>query len=87
MKILKTNLYSKYRNRVYFNVESKMISARHAARYIGRYLARPSIAEYRILEYDGKKLSGPLEKKSKENTLLVIQFIGRLIKHIPREIF
>jgi hypothetical protein len=27
---------------------------RGCARYIGRYLARPAIAEYRILSYDGK---------------------------------
>jgi len=91
MQILITNLYSKYRNGFYVNAESKMTSARHAARYIGRYLARPSIAEYRILEYDGKKVKFWYEdhktKKRKEITLPVMQFIGRLIMHIPKKHF
>ncbi|WP_297430459.1 transposase [Clostridium sp.] len=34
------------------NAKSRMKSARGAARYIGRYLARPAIAEYKILSYD-----------------------------------
>jgi hypothetical protein len=91
MQILITNLYSKYRNGFYVNAESRMTSARHAARYIGRYLARPSIAEYRILEYDGKSVrfwdEDHKTKKRKEITLLVMQFIGRLIMHIPKKHF
>jgi hypothetical protein len=91
MQILITNLYSKYRNGFYVNAESRMTSARHAARYIGRYLARPSIAEYRILEYDGKSVKFWYEdhktKKRKEITLPVMQFIGRLIMHIPQKHF
>lgn len=91
MQILITNLYSKYRNGFYVNAESRMTSARHAARYIGRYLARPSIAEYRILEYDGKSVRFWYEdhktKKRKEITLPVMQFIGRLIMHIPKKHF
>jgi hypothetical protein len=31
-----------------------MRDAKGAAKYIGRYLARPAIAEYRIVKYDGK---------------------------------
>jgi hypothetical protein len=30
-----------------------MNSARHAARYIGRYMARPALVEHKIKEYDG----------------------------------
>jgi len=91
MQILITNLYSKYKNGFYVNAESRMTSARHAARYIGRYLARPSIAEYRILEYDGESVRFWYEdhktKKRKEITLPVMQFIGRLIMHIPKKHF
>ncbi|MBC2695510.1 MAG: hypothetical protein HF982_09610 [Desulfobacteraceae bacterium] len=36
--------------------EKKMSSARGAARYIGRYMAmaRPALAEYKIIRYDGE---------------------------------
>ena len=33
----------------YVNAESKMTSARYAARYIGRYMARPALAEHKIV--------------------------------------
>jgi hypothetical protein len=48
--------YKKYKKGFYVNEESRMNNDRGAAKYIGRYLARPDIAEYRILEYDGKKV-------------------------------
>ena len=83
--------YQKYKKGFYVNAESKMRNARHAARYIGRYLARPAIAEYRILEYDGKTVRFWYEdhktKKRQEMRLSVMQFIGRLVMHIPKKHF
>ena len=71
----------------YVNAEKKMTSARFAARYIGRYMARPALAEYRIIRYDretvtfwykdhksGRKVTMALEVK---------EFIKRLTDHIP----
>ncbi len=39
------------------NSKSKMTSARHAARYIGRYMARPALAEHKITNYDGEQVT------------------------------
>ena len=36
---------------------NRMKSARGAARYIGRYLARPAVAKYKILSYDGENVT------------------------------
>jgi hypothetical protein len=51
-----------------------MNNARGAAKYIGRYLARPAIAEYRILEYDGKKVKFWYEDHKKKKVLVLIYF-------------
>lgn len=84
-------LYKRYPKGFYVNAESKLNNARGATRYIGRYLARPAMAEYRILEYDGKKVRFWYEdhntKKRKELTLEVLDFIGRLIMHVPKKHF
>lgn len=47
------NLFKKYPDGFYVHARPRMKSARGCARYIGRYLARPAIAEYRIISYDG----------------------------------
>ncbi|MFS0725416.1 transposase [Paenibacillus sp. 1P07SE] len=39
-------LYQRYPHGFYMNAEQRMKDARGAAKYIGRYLARPAIAEY-----------------------------------------
>jgi hypothetical protein len=41
----------------YVNGKKKMTSARKAARYIGRYMARPALAEYKIIRYDGRMVT------------------------------
>jgi len=41
----------------YVNAEKKMTSARGAARYIGRHMARPALAEYKIIRYDGRMVT------------------------------
>lgn len=83
--------YKKYKEGFYVNAESRMNSARGAAKYIGRYLARPAIAEYRILEYDGKKVRFWYEdhktKKRVELEMSAMKFIGRIIMHIPPKHF
>ncbi|MBS4192035.1 transposase [Bacillus sp. FJAT-49705] len=58
-------LYQRYPNGFYVNAEKKMKDAKGAAKYIGRYLARPAIAEYRIEEYDGKVVSFWYEDRGK----------------------
>jgi hypothetical protein len=76
-------LFVKYPKGFYVNAESKMDNAQKAAKYIGRYIARPSIAESRIQGYDGQTVAFAYEDhqtgESKSETLPVLQFIGRLI--------
>jgi len=71
----------------YVNAEKKMTSARFAARYIGRYMARPALAEYRIIRYDGKTVTFWYKDHATNRkvtiTLEVKEFIKRLIDHIP----
>lgn len=55
--------------------------------YIGRYIRRPAIALRRILTYDGKSVTfkyfDKKEKKEKTETIDVMEFIARIIRHIP----
>jgi len=59
--------------------------------YIGRYMRRPAIALHRIKNYDGETVTfqyyDKTEKKDKEETIKVEEFIGRLIRQIPDEQF
>ena len=55
--------------------------------YIGRYMRRLAIALRRILSYDGRtvtfKYFDKKEKKEKTETIDVMEFIARIIRHIP----
>lgn len=59
--------------------------------YIGRYLGRPVIATSRIDSYDGDFVSFHYnrheDKKLVQETLPVLDFIKRLIRHIPEKHF
>lgn len=49
--------------------ERKIMSVKRAAKYIGRYLARPAIAEYRIIKYENDQVTywyEDLETKKRE---------------------
>lgn len=91
IKRLINDLYKRYKQGFYVHAERRMKDARGAARYIGRYLARPALAEYRILNYDGEKVHFWYEDhqtgKPVEVELDVIDFIGRLTYHIPKKHF
>jgi hypothetical protein len=80
-------LYRTYKHGFYVNAEQRMKDAKSAAKYIGRYLARPAIAEYRIESYDGKSVHYWYEdhetKKRVDKIIPVFQFIYLLIQHIP----
>ncbi|MFC0613628.1 transposase, partial [Scopulibacillus daqui] len=85
------DLYKRYPNGFYVNAERKMKGAKGAAKYIGRYLARPVIAEYRIENYDGEKVHFWYEDhrtgKRKDVTWPVYKFIFNLLQHIPPKHF
>ena len=60
-------------------------------KYIGRYLARPAIAEYRIEEYDGRVVRFWYEDhqtgKRVDESLSVYEFLYKLIQHISPKHF
>ncbi|MCL5780133.1 MAG: transposase [Firmicutes bacterium] len=91
IKRLIYDLYRRYPKGFYVHARTRMKDARGAARYIGRYLARPAIAEYRIISYDGKKIKfwyvDHTDQKRKEKELDALEFIGKLIMHIPKKHF
>ena len=55
-------LYKKYNNGFYVNAQRDLTKIKEAAKYIGRYLSRPAIVEYRISGYDGKSVTFWYEK-------------------------
>ena len=85
------SLYSRYPKGFYVHAKNRMKDARGAARYIGRYLARPAIAEYRIIGYDGKMVKFWYKDhntdKIVETELDALAFIGKLAMHIPKKHF
>jgi hypothetical protein len=91
VKNLIDDLYQRYQKGFYVNAEQKMKDAKGAAKYIGRYLARPAIAEYRIVDYDGKTVQFWYEDhqtgKRVDETLSVYKFLFNLIQHISPKHF
>lgn len=89
MKNVINRLYHRYQNGFYVHAETRMKDARGAAKYIGRYLARPVIAEYRITGYDGKHVEFWYQdhrtERGVEEKLSAEAFIGRLVMHIPKK--
>ncbi|MFE3576598.1 transposase [Lysinibacillus sp. NPDC059133] len=80
-------LYKRYTKGFNVNAEKKMKNAKGAAKYIGEYLIRPAIAEYRIIGYDGKEVIFWYEdhQTGKRVTVkqLVFRFLYNLIQRIP----
>jgi hypothetical protein len=91
IKKLINDLYRRYPKGFYVHAGTRMRDARGAAQYIGRYLARPAIAEYRIISYDGKKIKfwyiDHRTERRKEEELDALEFIGKLVMHVPKKHF
>lgn len=83
--------YRKYTNGFFVNAQSRVSNTSFTAKYIGRYLARPAIAEYRITFFNQKSVTfwyKDLKDDSKKYmTLSLDKFIGRLLSHIPPKHF
>ena len=91
MRNLISMLYHRYQKGFYVHAGTRMRDARGAAQYIGRYLARPAIAEYRIIKYDGQNVRfwyvDHKTRKRVEVELSAVEFIGKLVMHIPPKYF
>ncbi len=88
---LVNRLYSQKKNGFYVHARTKMRNARSAAKYIGRYMSRPAIAESRIISWNDKEVKFWYENsetgKIETVTMPILQFIGRVVSHIPEKQF
>lgn len=91
VKALIDDLYRRYPKGFYVNAEKKMKNAKGAAKYVGRYLSRPAIAEYRILGYDREHVTFWYEDHQTGKRIVkkqsVYRFLYNLIQHIPPKHF
>jgi len=77
---------------IYFNLKGQTIkNSISAVKYLTRYLARPPIAEHRITHLDNNSVSfwykDVKSKDSKNVSLTLFQFIGKLLIQIPPKNF
>lgn len=91
IKLLKDRLYKKLESGFYVYAKGEIKTAEQAGRYVGRYTGRPAIAESRIIKYDGRKVTFYYERhedgKRVEEVLDVLDFIAKVIIHIPEKHF
>lgn len=86
------SLFKKYPNGfyVYLPKKGRIVRKRDIARYVGRYVRHPAIANSRITEYDGinvKYWYKDNEEKRYDCSLPVMDFIKSIIQHIPERQF
>jgi hypothetical protein len=86
------DLKIQYKNGFYVHISEERQNLEQTVKYIGRYARRPPISEVRIKEYDGEWMA--FEYKDYRNNaskvldkLPTIEFIERLIRHIPPHYF
>jgi DNA-directed RNA polymerase subunit RPC12/RpoP len=90
-KGMKNKMYKENKEGFYVYGKGEVKNEKAATQYVGRYTGRPPIAESRIISYDGQKVTFYYERhedgKRVEETIDAIEFIKRLIVHIPDEQF
>lgn len=90
-KKLKNQLYKNLKNGFYVYGKGIVRDSKSAAKYIGRYAARPVIAESRIIKYDGKIVVIEYERhedgKKVQLEFDALNFIARVIMHLPDKNF
>lgn len=70
--------------------ESRITSKRAIAKYVGRYVRHPAIANSRICDYDGKNVTFwyvDNDGTKHFKTMRVFEFIRSIIQHIPEKHF
>jgi hypothetical protein len=76
-----------YRMEWYVNLGKTLQESASTVRYVGRYGKRPVLAESRIEAFDGRSVTFSYKDRATgENaslTLPTLEFIGRLVLHIP----
>ena len=88
---VKARCYREHREGFYVYAKPNKCDPKTVVKYIGRYLGRPVIATSRIDQYDGDFVSFHYNRHEDnacvEETLPVMEFIERLIRHIPEKYY
>ena len=91
LRLLKNKLYMEKDKGFYVHAKTEIKSAKIAAKYVGRYVGRPAIAESRILKYDGKNVTYKYTRHEDNKVIIetvhVYEFIKKIIVHIPEKNF
>lgn len=81
--------YKDHKEGFYVYAKPNKCNPKNVIKYIGRYLGRPVIATSRIDKYDGEFVTFHYNRHEDEQyveeTIPVLEFISRLIRHIPEK--
>ncbi|MFQ7356265.1 MAG: transposase [Coprococcus phoceensis] len=84
---MKSKCYNDHKQGFYVYAKPNLSDSKTVIKYIGRYLGRPVIATSRIDNYDGDTVTFHYNRHEDNKyiveTLPAIDFIKRLIRHIP----
>ena len=90
-KKVKAKCYREHQQGFYVYAKPNLCDPRIVVKYIGRYLGRPVIATSRIDKYDGEMVTFHYNRHKDEQyieeTIPAMEFIQRLIRHIPEKHF
>lgn len=90
-KKVKASIYKNHKNGFYVYAKDNKCDPKTVTKYIGRYLGRPVIATSRIDAYDGEFVTFHYNRHEDDKLVVeripVLEFIGRLIRHIPEKHF
>jgi hypothetical protein len=90
-KKVKAACYKQHKHGFYVYAKPNKCDPKIVTEYIGRYLGRPVIATSRIDKYDGDFVTFHYNRHEDdsyvEETIPVMEFIERLIRHIPEKHF
>ncbi|MEI3302868.1 MAG: transposase [Lachnospiraceae bacterium] len=90
-KKVKAKCYREHQQGFYVYAKPNLCDPRIVVKYIGRYLGRPVIAPSRIDKYDGEMVTFHYNRHEDEQyieeTIPAMEFIQRLIRHIPEKHF
>lgn len=90
-KKAKSSIYRNQKNGFYVYAKPNKCTPKTVLQYIGRYLGRPVIATSRIDNYDGENVTFHYNRHEDDKlvteTVPVLEFIERLIQHIPEKHF
>ena len=88
---MKAKSYNEHKQGFNYNAKPNLCDPKTVVKYIGRYLGRPVIATSRIDNYDGEMVTFHYNRHEDEQyieeTISAMEFIQRLIRHIPEKHF